>query len=578
MISDMKDIKFTIFKQLKLKEMIKKDAEWNAEWGPTANMVLAETRNFAVNELVPSNIIGDRTGVRFHGDSFVEVPECYHKMWKVMSEEGYIAMTEDPDFGGMNMPHLLAMGCSELMTGGNFAFMMYPGLTRAMGNLLLEYGDHVQKDYVHDLFNGNIAGTMLLTEPDAGSDLGAVKTEAAHQNDSEYVLNGEKIFISNGEHNLTDNILHPVLARIEDAPPGTKGLSLFLVPKVLMNGVKNGIKCTGIEHKMGIHGNGTCTMTLNNATGYIIGKPGEGMRIMFSLMNEARIMVASQGLATGAVGYEYALKYAKERIQGRHYSNFADQSADSVPIIQHPDVKRNLIHMKSLTEGMRGLLYYAANLIDRAKVTDCEMYRGKLEGMLDLLTPLLKGYITERGYECADLAMQVYGGVGYTQEFPIEQLVRDGRITRIYEGTTGIQALTLIARNLFLKKGAVLFDLLIEIEKTLAEYKTADKLPRFHTEFKFALDKLSHLITLVGQKLQSGHLETVLTYATKIMMCIGDVMVAWQLLWKCGIDPAKYNVQARYFILHELQNTVGVIGTITENINEADIIPESVFK
>ncbi len=586
MISDITDIKFTIFKQLGLKELLKKDPEWKSAWGNTANMTLAETRNFTLDQLVPSNRIGDDIGVKFHGDSFVEVPDCYHELWRFMGEEGYIALSEDIDYGGMGMPELLAIGCMEMMTGGNFAFMMYPGLARSMGNLLLKHGSEKQiKRYVEKLFIGEYGGTMLLTEPDAGSDVGAIQTTAKLQHDEDfpvtgthYLLNGQKIFISNGEHNLTENIIHPVLARIEGDPEGTKGLSLFLVPKLLPGGLKNHITCSGIEHKMGIHGNGTCTMDLDGAVGYLIGNRGDGMKIMFSLMNEARIMVAGQGLAVGSVGYQYALKYAKERIQGRHFTEFANQSAESVPIIQHPDVKKMLMRMKSLTEGMRGLLYYTVKLIDRARVTDCEDHRQKLESLLDLLTPLLKGYITERGYECADIAMQVHGGVGYTKEYPLEQLLRDGRIVRIYEGTTGIQALTLIARNLFLKNGNTLFELLIEMEKTLAEHKTAEKMVRLHTEFKFALDKISHLITLIGKSLQSGNYEPVLTYATDTMMVFGDLLTAWQLLWKAGIDQQKYEETAKFFILHDLQNAVGLASTIIGNLNEGDIIPDRVFK
>ncbi|MCA1733127.1 MAG: acyl-CoA dehydrogenase family protein, partial [Acidobacteria bacterium] len=357
----------------------------------------------------------------------------------------------------------------------NFAFIMYGGLTHGAGELIDHFGsDELKKLYLKKLFSGEWTGTMLLTEPEAGSDVGALSTTATPNPDGTYSLTGNKIFISGGEHDLSQNIIHPVLARIDGAPAGTAGISLFIVPKVWVNedgtlGEPNDIVCTGIEEKMGIHGNPTATMALGTkgkCRGILLGEANKGMRAMFLMMNDARLMVGNQGLACASAAYLYALNYARTRVQGRHLLKIADKDAPGVPIIQHPDVRRMLMTMKVYVESLRSLSYYIAFCLDSIATTDDAEEKTRLQGIVDFLIPIAKAYTTDRSFEVTSLAVQVYGGYGYIKEYPVEQLLRDCRITPIYEGTNGIQAMDLFGRKLGQNGGKPILDLAEEIRRT----------------------------------------------------------------------------------------------------------------
>jgi hypothetical protein len=378
------------------------------------------------------------------------------------------------------MPNVVAMACGEHFTGANCAWMMYPGLAHGAAKMIEEFGTEEQKQlFVKNMYTGKWGGSMLLTEPEAGSDVGNLSTSAVKNADGTYSITGNKIFISGGEQDLTENIIHPVLARIEGAPAGTRGISIFIVPKIWVNedgslGDHNDVICTGIEEKMGIHGNSTCSLTLGGkgkCRGLLLGEENKGMKVMFLMMNEARLGVGLQGFGFATSSYINAVNYAKDRKQGKNLLQMMDANAPSVSIIEHPDVKRQLLFMKSLVDGMRGLIYFTSMCFDLAKISHTEEDRERYQCLVEILTPIVKAYCTDKGFDVCVQGMQVYGGYGYIQEYPQEQLTRDCKITSIYEGTNGIQAMDLLGRKLGMKKGKPFMDLLGEMNKTIATAK-----------------------------------------------------------------------------------------------------------
>jgi hypothetical protein len=404
------------------------------------------------------------------------------------------------------------------------------------------------------MFTGEWTGTMLLTEPEAGSDVGALTTTAVKNEDGTYSITGNKIFISSGEHDLAENIIHPVLARIEGAPEGTKGISLFLVPKIRVNddgslGEFNDVICTGVEEKMGIHGNSTASLSLGSkgdCRGTLLGEENKGMRAMFQMMNEARLLVGLQGLACASSAYMYAVNYARERVQGRHLLKAQEDDAPSVPIIEHPDIRRMLLTMKSYVEGMRSLLYFIGNCEDKSRLSAKEADKARYQGLIDLLIPIAKGYVTDKAFEVCSLGVQVYGGYGYIKEYPVEQLLRDCRITQIYEGTNGIQSMDLLARKLGLNEGKPVMDLLGEIQQTLAAAKAISKLEGAAAEVEAAVNKLGEVMLHIGQAALS--LETRMSafaHAYSFMEVCGDVVFAWLLLWRATLAAQKLENGAR---------------------------------
>ncbi|MGD2015575.1 MAG: acyl-CoA dehydrogenase family protein, partial [Desulfobacterales bacterium] len=402
-IADRRDIEFVLHELLQVGELSEHDnfAEFNKK---TVDLIISEARNLAIKEILPTQIDSDREGTRFDAGR-VTVPDSFHKVWELFKEGEWLAMIEDPKWGGQGMPRAVALAASDYMNGANFAFMMYAGLTHGAGKLVETFGTDQQKElFLKKMYTGEWTGTMLLTEPEAGSDVGALTTSAVKNEDGTYSITGNKIFISSGEHDLAENIIHPVLARIEGAPEGTAGISLFIVPKIWVNadgslGDANDVVCTGVEEKMGIHGNATCSMSLGskgNCRGMLLGEENKGMRNMFLMMNEARLLVGIQAFACASAAYMYAINYARQRVQGRHLLNMMDKSAPSVPIIQHPDIRRMLMTMKAYVEGMRSLLYYVGMLDDRIDIAEDETEKAKYQGIIDLLIPLAKGYVSDR--------------------------------------------------------------------------------------------------------------------------------------------------------------------------------------
>ena len=542
LFADRRDVDFVLHEQLKLGELSKHErfAEFNKK---TIDLVISEARNLATKELSPIQIDGDREGARFENGK-VTVPESFHKAWELFKEGEWLALSDSPDWGGQGMPVTLSLAANELFIGSNFAFMIYPGLTHGAGRLIETFGTEKQKNlFLKKMFTGQWTGTMLLTEPESGSDLGLLTTSAVKNDDGTYSITGNKIFISSGEHDLAENIIHPVLARIEGAPKGTKGISLFLVPKIWVNedgslGQPNDVVCTGVEEKMGIHGNATCSLSLGgkgNCRGMLLGEENKGMRAMFQMMNEARLLVGLQGLACASTAYLYAVNYARERIQGRHLLKSLDRDAPSVPIIQHPDIRRMLLIMKAYVEGMRSLLYYIGNCEDKVQTSDQEAQRARYQGLIDLLIPIAKGYVTDKAFEVCSLGVQVYGGYGYIREYPMEQLLRDCRITQIYEGTNGIQAMDLLGRKLGMNQGQTVMDLLGEIQKTIAAAKSISSLQDVANKVEAEVNKLGEVAMHIGQTAMSEKVMHAFAHAYSFMEVCGDVIMGWLLLWRASI-------------------------------------------
>jgi len=546
LIADRRDVDFVLHEQLKVEELARHErfAEFNRK---AVDLIISEARNLAIKEILPTRQDGDRQGARFDGGK-VFVPESFHKAWKAYKEGEWLAMTEDPDWGGQGMPRAVAMAAADYLNGANFAFMMYAGLTHGAGKLVESFGtEKLKKLFLKRMYSGEWTGTMLLTEPEAGSDVGALTTSAVKNPDGTYSITGNKIFISSGEHDLVENIIHPVLARIDGAPAGTAGISLFLVPKIWVNddgslGEPNDIVCTGIEEKMGIHGNATCSMALGSkgrCRGMLLGEENKGMRAMFLMMNEARLLVGSQGLACASPAYMYALAYARERVQGRHLLKALDKSAPSVPIIQHPDVRRMLMLMKVHVEGMRSLIFYVGHLEDCLHTAADPDAKAKYQGMIDFLIPIAKGYVTDRSCEVCNLGIQVYGGYGYIREYPMEQLLRDCRITPIYEGTNGIQAMDLLGRKLGLNKGRPMMELLGEIQAALAAAKAVPRTAPFAETVEGMLNKLGEVAMHMGAAAMSDKVLTAFAFAHPFLEVCGDVVMAWMLLWRARIAAEK---------------------------------------
>jgi len=583
-IADRRDVDFVLHEQMQVEDLSETllFADFNKK---TVDMIVSEARNLAIKEILPTCEMGDREGCQFDNGK-VTVPESFQRAYELLKDGEWIAMTKDLDWGGQGMPTTVALAASDYLMGANCAFMMYAGLTHGAGKLIESFGtDNQKRLFLKKMYSGEWTGTMLLTEPEAGSDVGALTTSAVKNNDGTYSITGNKIFISGGEHNLSENIIHPVLARIEGAPEGTKGISLFLVPKIWVNddgslGEFNDVVCTGIEEKMGIHGNSTCSLMLGGkgkCRGMLLGEENKGMRAMFLMMNEARLLVGLQGLACASSAYMYAVDYARQRIQGKNLLQMMDKDAPSVPIIQHPDIRRQLMMMKVYVEGIRSLLYYVGMCEDKVKISEDAQEKLTYQGIIDILIPIAKGYVTDRAFDVCSHGVQVYGGYGYIRDYPMEQLLRDCRITMIYEGTNGIQAMDLLGRKLGLNKGKPVMDLLGEIQKSIAMAKDVQRLEDFAAKLEGIVNKLGEVAFHMGTTAMSPNVLSAFAFAHPFMEVCGDVVMAWMLLWRAAIagkklekgvkkkDAAFYEGQiksAEFFIYSILPITFGKMKAI----------------
>jgi alkylation response protein AidB-like acyl-CoA dehydrogenase len=452
----------------------------------TVEQIIEAAAQFTGEVLAPLNPVGDKQGCVWSNDFTVKTPDGFKEAYKQLCDGGWTGLGSDPTYGGQGLPHVVNLSFSEMSSSANMAFSMYPGLAHGAYSAIHTGGSDEQKNlYLPKMVSGEWTGTMNLTEPHCGTDLGLLRTKAVPQADGSYKITGQKIWISAGEHDMADNIVHLVLARIGGAPAGVKGISLFIVPKFLPKedgsvGVRNeGAKCVGLEEKMGIHGNATCVMQYEGAQGWLIGEENSGLKLMFVMMNEARLGVGLQGIAQAEAAYQAAAAFAKDRLQGRSLTGPKNPEGPADPIIVHPDVRRMLLESKALIEGGRAFLFWTALHGDLAHHHPDEAIRAKADDYMGLMTPVLKGYLTDKGFKICSDAMQVHGGSGFTEHFPASQYLRDVRIALIYEGTNGIQALDLVGRKLAAKGGRGVMTFFQEIDQFIGENDTDEGLKPF---------------------------------------------------------------------------------------------------
>ena len=458
--------------------------------------VLSEAGKLCEGVLQPLNQAGDKEGCVRNADGSVTTPKGFKAAMQAYAEGGWLGLSVDPEFGGQGLPYVVNTAVGEFANSANLAFAMYPGLTQGALAALLTHGSPEQKaTYAAKMTSGQWLGTMNLTEPHCGTDLGLLKTKAVANADGSFAITGQKIFISAGEHDLGENIIHLVLARIEGAPAGVKGISLFIVPKFMVDaagkpGARNAVSCGSIEHKMGIHGNSTCVMNYDGATGSLIGEANRGLNAMFVMMNEARLGVATQGLAVSEVAYQNAANYARDRLQGRALTGAKQPDKAADPIIVHPDVRRNLLTIRAFNEAARALLLWSALNSDIAHRSEDAGTRRIADDSLGLMTPILKGVLTDIGFDNTVRAQQVLGGHGYIQEWGMEQFVRDARIAMIYEGANGIQALDLVGRKLPKDGGRAASAFFGEVSGFLKQAETDAAMAPFSGPLQLALGDL----------------------------------------------------------------------------------------
>lgn len=456
----LRDMEFVYYELLGGEELSKLPGYEEAD-PDTVKAIWEEAAKIAENVMFPLNRTGDEEGCHFE-NGVVRTPKGFKEAYDLYCESGFTGLTADPEYGGMGMPHSVGLMIAEMMSATNHSFAMYPGLTHGAFNAINAHGSEEQKNtYLPKFVEGTWSGTMCLTEPQCGTDLGLIRTKADPKEDGSYNINGTKIFISAGEHDLTENIIHLVLARMPDAPPGIKGISLFLVPKFLIKednsiGARNGVSCGAIEHKMGINANSTCVINFDDAEGYLIGKKHKGMEAMFVMMNSARVGTGMQGLAACEQSYQGAVEYARERVQMRSLTGVKHPEMKADPIIVHPDVRRMLLTIRAYSEGCRALSSWIAQELDHHEKNPDPVRKQEADDLASLLTPVIKAFQTDVGFESANLGVQVYGGHGFIREHGMEQYVRDARIAQLYEGTNGIQALDLVGRKMGMHMGRYL--------------------------------------------------------------------------------------------------------------------------
>lgn len=598
--ANLRDLSFLLFEQFHLEEIIGHGPY--ANWGKDEVLaVLEEAYGWAQKYLGPLNSSGDEAGCKLENGQ-VKVPAGFKEAWQELFKAGWRTLAIEEKHGGQAGPFSLAMLVEEFMCGSNTSFNMYPALTQGAADVILAFGTPEQQDrYVANMFNGKWAGTMCLTEPHAGSDVGSASTIAKRRDDGTYEIQGTKIFISGGDQDMTENIIHMVLARTPDAPPGTKGLSLFIVPKVRIDGTPNDVKVAGIEHKMGIKASSTAQLVFGEdgkCIGELVGTVEQkGMSQMFHLMNYARIGVGIQGLALASSAYLNALDYAKERKQGSSIRQWKDATAPRVPIIEHADIRRMLLDMKSRTEGIRALAVKLTMHIDRANAleksggdkTQIEYHQGQV----DLLVPLLKAYGSDQAFSICATAIQVYGGAGFLRDWPVEQYCRDSKIFSIYEGTNHIQSMDLVGRKLMQRGGANVQAFAGDVAKFVAQHKDRESLK----DAVAVLGQAMEAMTATGGKFMQwfggGKLEMVPVVSTRFLEMMSETTIGWLLLEQAVIaenalanlspdhpDRAFYQGKvyaARYFALNVLPGVAAKAQLIAREDRSAVEIPVEAF-
>ncbi|RED44669.1 acyl-CoA dehydrogenase C-terminal domain-containing protein [Aestuariispira insulae] len=570
-----RDMRFVLHELMSVEDLAKLEGYEDAT-PDLIDAVLEEAGKVTENVLFPLNRSGDEEGCVYE-NGVVRTPSGFKEAYSAFVEGGWPSLNCDPAFGGQGLPHTVSLMVSEMICSANLSFGMYPGLSHGAYSALAKYGtDELKETYLPKLVDGTWSGTMCLTEPHCGTDLGLCRTKAEPLEDGSYDITGTKIFISAGEHDLTDNILHLVLARTPDAPKGIKGISLFLVPKFLPNpdgtpGARNGVMCGAIEHKMGIKASSTCVMNFDGAKGWLVGSLNKGMRAMFTMMNEARLLVGIQGLGLGSVSYQGAVAYAKERTQGRSLSGVKhpDKSAD--PIIVHPDVRRMLLTQRAYAEGCRALGAWVAKELDISHKHSDAARREEADDFVQLMTPIVKALFTDMGYESANIGMQVLGGHGFIREHGMEQYVRDCRIAQIYEGTNGIQALDLIGRKLPAHAGRYLRRFFHPVQSYIEANIADERLAEFVQPLAKAFVRLQQATAALAQKGMSNQEEAAST-ATDYLRLFG--LVAMSYMWckaatvaldKLDEDKAFYQAKldtARFFTAKILPQTGALFSTL----------------
>ena len=553
-IAPLRDMQFVLHELLEVESALKELPKHSDLDIDTMNQVLEEGGKFAANVIFPLNHSGDREGCKLDVNTHtVQAPAGFHEAYKQYVEAGWPALSCDPEFGGQGLPIVLNNSFYEMLNSANQAWTMYPGLSHGAYECLHAHGTAEQKAlYLPKLVAGTWTGTMCLTEPHCGTDLGLLKTKAAPQADGSYQLTGSKIFISAGEHDLSENIIHLVLARLPDAPPGTKGISLFIVPKFIPDaqgkiGARNPIFCGAIEHKMGIHGNATCQMNLDAAQGWLIGEPNRGLNAMFVMMNAARLGVGMQSLGLTEVAYQNALIYAKDRTQGRSLTGVKAEDKTADPIIVHPDVRRMLLTARAYAEGGRAFTSYVALLIDRELNHPDEEVRKEAADEVSLLTPIVKAFITDNGWIATSEAMQVYGGHGYIAEWGMEQYVRDARINMIYEGTNTIQSLDLLGRKILMDNGEKLRHFGEKIRHFVEAHGSSEDMSEFVTPLADLGDKVTKLTMEIGMKAFQNR-DEVGAAAVPYLRVVGHLVYAYLFARMAKIALDKQDSGDKFYV------------------------------
>ncbi|MDT7837250.1 acyl-CoA dehydrogenase C-terminal domain-containing protein [Aquabacterium sp. OR-4] len=559
----------------------------------TVNAVLEEGGKFAAEVTAPLNLSGDREGCTLDKTTHeVTAPKGFKQAYAQYVEGGWPALSCDPAFGGQGLPHVVNLCFYEMLNSANQAWTMYPGLSHGAYEALHAHGTPEQKAlYLPKLTSGEWTGTMCLTEPHCGTDLGLLRSKAEPLADGSYKISGQKIFISAGEHDLAENIVHLVLARLPDAPEGSKGISLFVVPKFIPQadgglGARNGIFCSGLEHKMGIHGSSTCQMLLDGATGWLVGQPNKGLMAMFVMMNAARLGVGNQSLGLTEVAYQNAVAYAKDRIQMRALSGPKAPDKPADPIIVHPDVRKMLLTARAYAEAGRALTAYTALKLDVALATDDEDERRAADDRVALLTPIIKAFITDNGWIATSHCQQVFGGHGYIHEWGMEQFVRDSRINMIYEGTNTVQSLDLLGRKVLGDNGAKLRAFGKEIAEFVEEHGISEEMQEFVNPLADLGDKVTKLSTEIGMK-AFGNADEVGAAAVDYLRVVGHLCFAYLFARMAQIALAKkdsgdpfYTAKlhtARFYFAKLLPETATLIRTARAGLSPLMAMDEALF-